>query len=711
MTNANFKFRDNNGQIVVGSDNNLQFFKYEITPNGGVVNILPPEQAPRVTALPTPINLRPSFFRNLFGREAEINQIIAALKDSQSVELHGAVGVGKSVLLRYLAHHPITQDQKLFSDGVIYFHLHQQEAMEDVRQRLFDAFYQSEPYFKPAPVRVRHDLQSKRALIILDNASLSRKDIEKFWEIAPNCVYMFSSLERNLWEEKPIQVGGISQDSALALIERELERSLTDQEKSAAQAIFDAMNGHPLEILQQIAGVRGSKEWLADVASRVQKVTSPKARVKQLLKPLDQQKRSILAALAALGGIALTANQVSAIVDVRDPKEDFATLERMHLVRQEDSRYCLSTNLLSSIQQIENLTFYLERAVTCFTKWAQNNPQELLRESEAISYLLQWSVKQGRWNDVLLLGKPFESALAVSGQWKLQDEVLQWYQQAAKKLGNREALGYALHQLGTREVCLGNFKLGHNLLRQANKIRRALGEQEAARLTQHNLGVTSESKFQVSSLFKRVILPASITSALVLGGLSLLGYKFLKAQQEITNLYQGNQQLQQEVASLKDQKSTGSNRESELITIIEKITKERDFFQKERDASNKKAVAADERAKDAEKEIEALKKRYSLISLQAAMRFLRIDVETCRRWSLKALEDVVAKEWGQRARVEDSGAWVTVTTDGKIIGLMCGTVGNGSIISISSASNTPKGMANTVSVTADIVKVLDDLYR
>lgn len=78
MANASFEFGDNSGQIVVGNDNNLQFFKYEITHHGGSLTIVPPEQVPRVTTLSTPIDLRPHSFQNLLGRETEIEQIIAA---------------------------------------------------------------------------------------------------------------------------------------------------------------------------------------------------------------------------------------------------------------------------------------------------------------------------------------------------------------------------------------------------------------------------------------------------------------------------------------------------------------------------------------------------------------------------------------------------------------------------------------------------------
>jgi hypothetical protein len=485
---------DNILNFVVGNDNTQNFFRYEITPYGGVVNILPPEQAPRITARQIPVRWLPRVYSDLLGRDAEIQKSVAALEASQTVELYGAAGVGKSVLLRYLAHHPPANSSRIFPDGIAYFHLFLQEPVEDLQQRLFDAFYESDRPFKPSAMRVRQDLQNRKALLILDNTSLSRQDIEKLWEVAPNCVFLFSSFERNLWGEgQPIQIGGVSQDAAILLMERELGRSLTSQERSAAEAICASLNGHPLEILQQISGVREGTEWLADVAGRLHKNPSPQARVKQLLDSLSKPQRLVLLALAALGGVALAAQQAAAIADVQEARTALNELQKKNLCSSTSEKgvephYSLSSNLLEPIQKQENLTPYLERAIPFFTRWVQQaTPQELQNQSAAVSHLLRWAVDQGRWNDVLLLGKPFESALAVSGKWELQAQVLRWYEQAGERLGNKTAIAWANHQLGTRAFSLGYTSAAQNLLTKALRLREELGDQRGADLTRQLL--------------------------------------------------------------------------------------------------------------------------------------------------------------------------------------------------------------------------------
>nr|WP_279239831.1 AAA family ATPase [Scytonema sp. UIC 10036] len=94
----------------------------------------------------------------------------------QTVELCGSAGVGKSVLLRYLAHHPEVNSVQHFPDGLVYYRLYPQQSVEDVQQMLFEAFYESDRSFKPSGNRIQQDLHKKNALVVLDNAQLSRED-------------------------------------------------------------------------------------------------------------------------------------------------------------------------------------------------------------------------------------------------------------------------------------------------------------------------------------------------------------------------------------------------------------------------------------------------------------------------------------------------------------------------------------------------------
>ncbi|MCL1491185.1 MAG: hypothetical protein M1G31_10595 [Pseudanabaena sp. Salubria-1] len=105
---------------------------------GGIVNLsaanlqLPP--APR----PTPIFLHPRVFPHLIGRKQEIKIALEVQPNSQPVEFYGVAGIGKSVLLRYLAHDPAIAD--IFADGIVHYHLANYQSASDLLQTLFETF-------------------------------------------------------------------------------------------------------------------------------------------------------------------------------------------------------------------------------------------------------------------------------------------------------------------------------------------------------------------------------------------------------------------------------------------------------------------------------------------------------------------------------------------------------------------------------------------
>ena len=112
MTQAQFSPQSDQ-QIVVGQ------IVYQVgQEHGGLVQpitAVPPAAVPQ--PVPTPVTIRPRPFRQLLGREAEIIWVTELLQQQIPVEFYSEPGMGKTVLLRHLAYHPIT-DQ--FPDGIIY---------------------------------------------------------------------------------------------------------------------------------------------------------------------------------------------------------------------------------------------------------------------------------------------------------------------------------------------------------------------------------------------------------------------------------------------------------------------------------------------------------------------------------------------------------------------------------------------------------------
>jgi len=470
------------GQVAVG--------KYILqigSIHGGVVNIAAPEQHPQPRPRPTPVFLRPRPFPDLLDREEEVRAATRSFQSTTPVAFHGEAGLGKTALLRYLAHHPATVH---FPDGVVFLSA-RGRPLEDLLQSLFEAFYETDVPFKPTETQIRHALQGKQALILLDDVGMARDEVEALLDAAPRCTFALASLERCLWGEgRIVALRGLPPEASVALVERELGRPLSDEERPAAEALCTALKGHPLHILQAVALVREGEKTLSEVV-RIAQVPSPTgALAAEVVNPLTESQRRILAALAALGDAPLPADHLAAISGVQDVQSLLQDLVRRGLVQAHSPRYSLTGRMGAYLQRVWDLTPWAERALAHFTSWAESqqpSPGSVAEVAEAILRTLEWATTKGRWPEVLRLGYTVERALALSSRWGAWERVLQWMLQGARAAGNRAGEAWALHQLGTRALCLGDQAVARGSLSQALRLRESLGDRAGATVTRHNL--------------------------------------------------------------------------------------------------------------------------------------------------------------------------------------------------------------------------------
>ncbi len=416
------------GQVAVGIGN-LQIGSM----HGGVVYQVAPAQRVRPRPRPTPISLRPPPFPGLLDRTSEIDTAAAALGAGLPVEFHGPGGIGKTVLLRHLAHR---SPSVLPPDGVVY--LSARQPLADLLQSLYEAFYVSDVPFKPTETQIRHALQERRALVILDDLELARDEVGALMGAAPGCVFLLASAARRLWGEgRAVALHGLPPDDGLALVERELGRPLSPQERSVAQALCATLEGHPLRLLQAAALVREERLTLAEVAGRMQAPAPAEALTAQTLGSLSEPERRVVAALAALGGAPVHTEHVAALASLPDAMPILESLLQLGLVQAHSPRYTLAGALESDLPQAWDLTAWAERALAHFTAWAETYraaPDRLLEEADAILRLMEWGGAARRWADVLRLAWAVEGALALGRRWAAWAQVLRWALQAAQAL-------------------------------------------------------------------------------------------------------------------------------------------------------------------------------------------------------------------------------------------------------------------------------------
>jgi hypothetical protein len=472
------------GQVAIGN-NILQIGSV----HGGVVNVAMPEQRPQPRPRPTPVFLRPRPFPGLLDRDLEVRDATRALRSGTPVAFHGQAGLGKTALLRHLAHHGVGE---AFPDGVVYLSARRQ-GMEDLLQSLYDVFYESEVSFKATEGEVRQGLGGRRALIIMDDVELGREEVGVLLDAAPESEFVLASSGRCLWEGRAIGLEGLPARDGVALVEREMGRELDEEERGAAEGICQALEGHPLRILQAAAMVREERLSLEEVARWVESSEAGDGLTEEMVGGLPEAQRRTLAVLASLGGATLSGERIGEIAGLADVTPVLEGLERRGLVQSHSPRYSLAGGVGEVLAGAWKLEGWRERALAGLTRWAEGvrEPEEVVEEAEGIAAILEWAVGAGRWEEVVRLGRAVEGGLALGGRWGAWGRILEWVREGAREgarsLGDEGMEAWALHQGGTRALCLGEEGTARRWLVRALRLREGMGDEAGAAVTRHNL--------------------------------------------------------------------------------------------------------------------------------------------------------------------------------------------------------------------------------
>jgi hypothetical protein len=286
---------------------------------------------------------------------------------------------------------------------------------------------------------------------------------------------------------RAVPLDGLPAEYASQLLERDMERPLAPAERSAADALCAELGGYPLRILQAAAFVRDNPDALDVWAGGI----TAAAIVRQLMAPIDDKQRRVLLALTALPGVPLPVSHASGIADVPDIEASVMALVRCGLVLGMNSRYRLADGVSDQLRRADDLKPPVNRAITYFTAWAERNrrsPDTLLLESEALLRAQQCALEFRRWGEAFRIGRLLEGALVSGARWGGWATAVKACLAAARATGDRSGEAWALHELGTRALCLGESAMARSSLGQALKLRDALeGERDAAAITRQNL--------------------------------------------------------------------------------------------------------------------------------------------------------------------------------------------------------------------------------
>jgi len=471
---------DVSGQIAIG--NNIM----QIQNNGGVVYVV--QQSPRAKfeKLTGPIRQRPRPYPVLLDHESESSIVRASLRSVLSISIFGENGIGKTTFLSHMAHIPEVNG---FSDGVVYFYA-KNLGLDDLLQVIFDAFYTSPENIIPTVGQLRRHLQNIQAVILLDDLTLEREGTQALINIMSSSSFIFGSLEQSLWGNgQTIPLHGLPDRERSELFIRELGRNLSENEVVNVQIICNELDGHPLKIIHAASLVRSGDKSIAELKEQFQVEPASLAVERELFNSMDSQQKRTLAVLGAAGGALVPQTIIASLIKLPDAQDILDGLVQSGMAWNRGSNYGVIGTIVGATGKVWDLSPWREALVNYFANWVVQQPEDRLIEeaSDLLLHVINYAGEKNRWPEVIRIGRAVERIFILQKRWQAWLDILNLILKAARNHGDRHTEAWALHQLGTRAMCLNYLDQARQLLTQALNLRQAIGDKAGIAATQHNL--------------------------------------------------------------------------------------------------------------------------------------------------------------------------------------------------------------------------------
>jgi hypothetical protein len=360
---------------------------------------------------------------------------------------------------------------------------------------LFEALFESHPLLKVDAVTARTHLTTTRPLVILDEVPLPPMFQRALPDLIPHGTFLFSA---------DLPTGGDFQRLALGPLPRD----------ESARLLAEKTGLRPNETLKFICGLVEDVSLAVIIVGNVMHEArlTPEDTLNALgdvyeggtdpfiialdraymlaHRRLSAVERQVLATAAFTPGISMAPAWFHEALGIQVE----AAIERLKafgLLYADNTRLRLPAGLRLTLRRrlaTDENTIFSKLAVYLLTGAGQGD--EFIH-AELGNFLgaIAWAVRAGRSADVISLGKAIDPYLILHGLWDAWGATLGYILDAAVRLGDRSTEAWALHQLGTRQIGLGNVPQAAEVLKHALKLRIKTGNLTGAAYTQHNLDI------------------------------------------------------------------------------------------------------------------------------------------------------------------------------------------------------------------------------
>jgi hypothetical protein len=426
------------GQVVAGHHNVV------INGEGSAVSV-------STGPLPTSSPLRKSAGRplprvgSLFGRDGELRQLEDWIAAGERVQVYAERGTGKSAALRNAA-------ARRASEGTdVVFLAAAGLAVEDVMQRIFQACYDVTGY-RPDSREFERLMNSIEALIVIDDFEGSTSGLAVLLRAIPSAGLIFTGTECVLsGQGRALPLQGLDEQSAHALLVRELGRELDEQELPAAKELWRATGGHPGALVQAAAAMRVAGPGAVSLDA------GPAELADVLAASLGSAARATFKLLFALDGAPLPGELGRALIGSHTIQGSLQQLQYARLVEVSAGDYRLSGQLAPAVAAAAGLTADASEYAGSLVEWARTaSVRQIAGAAPVLERVLAAAVDNGdHWiaRDLARVAAP---ALALAVHWGSWGRVLTLGLRAARELASAADEAYFTREQDARRQALGN---------------------------------------------------------------------------------------------------------------------------------------------------------------------------------------------------------------------------------------------------------------
>jgi hypothetical protein len=394
----------------------------------------PPRPRDRLPSIPPP-------GEPPIGREPELADLPMMITPGEPVQICGPDGIGKTTLLRQLAH-----DLAAEGKPVIYLHGAGRE-LDDILQDIFEACYESSGY-APSRIRLRGLLADVSATVLVDDLQCPAGQLREFFEPGPGIALVFTATARQDAVTQAIELDGLNQAAASSLLARDLGRQLRNDELPVAALLWQTTHGVPAELIRAAAAAVTQDGSLTSLPA-----SGPLAPL--LYSRLSDTERSVLAIFAAFPTAQITPDLLTHATTLPDAHQTSDHLAQLGFLTAEEPpggehRYRLAAGIDGQLPQHAALTAAgVEDLAQRMTAWA-SSPQGRASVGAHIDLLSALCHTAAATQPALAsqLARAAAPAAARSLRWGGWRRLLKAGLSAAEQAGDKQAMAYFQHELG-----------------------------------------------------------------------------------------------------------------------------------------------------------------------------------------------------------------------------------------------------------------------